>query len=63
VLSGDFHKTRTSASILENLITNTQNGSIIVFHDSEKCFSKLQEILPAYFEFLKREGFASKALD
>jgi peptidoglycan/xylan/chitin deacetylase (PgdA/CDA1 family) len=63
VLSGDFDKQRSAQSILENVCLNTRNGSIIVFHDSEKCFSKLQEILPDYFTFLKKEGFTSKALD
>jgi peptidoglycan/xylan/chitin deacetylase (PgdA/CDA1 family) len=62
VLSGDFDKNRKPASILENLYANTQNGSIIVFHDSKKCFETLKEVLPAYFSFLKEKGLTSKSL-
>lgn len=62
VLSGDFDTNRKPASILENLYANTQNGSIIVFHDSKKCFETLKEVLPAYFSFLKEKGLTSKSL-
>lgn len=62
VLSGDFDNNRNAQSILENVCQNTQPGSIIVFHDSVKCFSKLKEVLPKYFEFLKSKGLCSKAL-
>lgn len=57
VLSGDFDQQRTAQSCLKNLKQNTRNGSIIVFHDSEKAYEKLQVILPLYFEFLKSNGF------
>ena len=62
VLSGDFDKNRKPTSILENLYTNTQNGSIIVFHDSKKCFKTLKKVLPAYFSFLEEKGLTSKSL-
>lgn len=62
VLSGDFDTNRKPASILENLYANTQNGSIIVFHDSKKCFETLKEVLPAYLSFLKEKGLTSKSL-
>ena len=62
VLSGDFDKNRKPTSILENLYANTQNGSIIVFHDSKKCYETLRAVLPAYFSFLKEKGFTSKSL-
>ncbi|MBF4983268.1 polysaccharide deacetylase family protein [Nonlabens mediterrranea] len=57
VLSGDFDLNRTAASCLKNLKKNTRNGSIIVFHDSEKSFEKLKTILPSYFDYLKNEGY------
>lgn len=62
LLSGDFDHKRTAASCLKNLKKNTRNGSVIVFHDSEKAFEKLHVILPAYFEFLKEKGFATSVL-
>ncbi|ARN78275.1 polysaccharide deacetylase family protein [Nonlabens spongiae] len=53
VLSGDFDTSRSASSCLENLKKNTRNGSIVVFHDSEKAQERLLEILPEYLEFLK----------
>ncbi|GAL73581.1 polysaccharide deacetylase [Nonlabens ulvanivorans] len=57
VLSGDFDINRSATSCLKNLEKNTRNGSIIVFHDSEKAFEKLKVILPKYFRFLESEGY------
>ncbi|WP_292892045.1 polysaccharide deacetylase family protein [Nonlabens sp.] len=62
VLSGDFDPSRTSGSCLTALKKNTRNGSVIVFHDSEKSFQQLQKILPPYLEFLRENGWASKAI-
>ncbi|AGC76866.1 peptidoglycan/xylan/chitin deacetylase (PgdA/CDA1 family) [Nonlabens dokdonensis] len=62
LLSGDFDQRRTAASCLENLKTNTRNGSVIVFHDSDKSYKMLQEILPQYLEFLKDQGWKSDSI-
>ncbi|PQJ31219.1 polysaccharide deacetylase family protein [Nonlabens arenilitoris] len=62
VLSGDFDSRRTAVSCLNNLKRNTRNGSIIVFHDSEKAFEKLKIILPAYFEFLHTQGYKTSVI-
>lgn len=62
VLSGDFDPNRDASDILQNLTKNTRNGSIIVFHDSEKCYQKLKEILPVYFNYLQAQGFTSSTL-
>ncbi|MEO9953203.1 polysaccharide deacetylase family protein [Nonlabens sp.] len=62
VLSGDFDQSRTSESCLKNLKKNTRNGSVIVFHDSDKSFEKLKVILPEYLAFLKEKGWESKSI-
>ena len=62
VLSGDFDAGRSAESCLENVITNTRNGSIIVFHDSQKAKQKLFKILPDFCKTLKSQGFKSVAL-
>jgi len=36
---------------------NAGKGSVIVFHDSEKAFSRLQFCLPEVLEFLKKKGY------
>lgn len=62
VLSGDFDLSRTADSCLEALKKSTRKGSVIVFHDSLKSFQQLQRILPPYLEFLKENGWTSKAI-
>src|SRR5947209_2445064 len=42
VLSGDFDRGISSEKCFANVIKNTVEGSIIVFHDSEKAFERLR---------------------
>ena len=51
VLSGDFDKKLSAEDCVNNVKKGASPGSIIVFHDSEKCFSKLRYILPKTLEF------------
>lgn len=57
VLSADFDTKITANQCLKNVIDNTSNGSIVVFHDNIKSFEKLQYVLPRYIHFLKKEGY------
>jgi peptidoglycan/xylan/chitin deacetylase (PgdA/CDA1 family) len=57
VLSADFDQNITKEKCLENVILNVKSGSIIVFHDSTKAFSKLEYVLPKTLEFLSKNGF------
>ena len=57
VLSADFDNTITKEKCLENVVKNTTQGSIIVFHDSKKAFKNLEYALPKAIEFLKKKGF------
>jgi peptidoglycan/xylan/chitin deacetylase (PgdA/CDA1 family) len=50
VLSADFDKNVSQESCLKNVLKNTGRGSIVVFHDSEKAFEKLQFVLPKVLE-------------
>lgn len=62
VLSGDFDTQRTSDSCLQNLKTNTEKGSIVVFHDSLKAAPQLLPIFEEYCHILKNKGLVSKAI-
>jgi peptidoglycan/xylan/chitin deacetylase (PgdA/CDA1 family) len=62
VLSGDFDTERTAESCLKNLKANTENGSIVVFHDSLKAFPILKIVLPKYLVFLKEKGYICKVI-
>ncbi len=57
VLSGDFDETITGEKCLDNVIQNTGEGAIVVFHDSEKAFAKLQYALPKVLEYFSEKGF------
>src|SRR6476620_8528846 len=61
VLSADFDTTITKEQCAANVLKNTQPGSIIVFHDSEKAFSNLAYALPLVLEEWKKRGVVSKA--
>jgi len=62
VLSADFDATTTAENCLENVIFKSKPGSIIVFHDSEKAYSKLQYCLPKILQFLSEKGCRFDAL-
>lgn len=63
VLSADFDTTITAEECLENVIRNTKNGSIIVFHDSIKAQEKLQFVLPEVLEYYSKKGYCFKAIN
>ena len=63
VLSGDFDRSLSDEACLQNVIQNAEEGSIVVFHDSEKAEQKLRYALPAALEHFARKGFAFKAID
>ncbi|CAA9480447.1 MAG: Polysaccharide deacetylase, partial [uncultured Segetibacter sp.] len=50
VLSGDFDIDLSPQKCLQNVISNTTPGSVIVFHDSEKAFPRLEYALPKALE-------------
>jgi peptidoglycan-N-acetylglucosamine deacetylase len=62
VLSGDFDTTISQEKCLENVILNAKPGAIIVFHDSEKAFSKLEDCLPKILSFFFEKGYRFDAL-
>ena len=62
VLSADFDTSITKEKCLENVIKNTTNGSVVVFHDSIKAFEKLKYTLPKVLEYYSEKGFTFKAI-
>jgi peptidoglycan/xylan/chitin deacetylase (PgdA/CDA1 family) len=57
VLSYDFDAKISAEKCLENVISNTAQGSIIVFHDSIKSEKNLRFALPKAIKVLKDKGF------
>ncbi len=63
VLSGDFDKDTSQEHCLRNIINNASPGSIIVFHDSEKAFDKLEYTLPRVLRHFAALGYCFKAIN
>lgn len=63
VLSGDFDTKITPEKCLFNVISKAKQGSIVVFHDSEKAFKNLQHALPETLEFFNKKGYEFKSID
>jgi peptidoglycan/xylan/chitin deacetylase (PgdA/CDA1 family) len=62
VLSYDFDATISNKQCLANVLNHIKNGSIVVFHDSEKAKNHLEYTLPKVLEKLQQEKFEMKAL-
>lgn len=62
VLSGDFDQSVGKEKCLKNVIENTTDGSIIVFHDSEKAFPKIEYVLPLILQFFTEKGYLFRSL-
>jgi peptidoglycan/xylan/chitin deacetylase (PgdA/CDA1 family) len=63
VLSGDFDTNLSKEKCLQNVLKNTSNGSIVVFHDSVKAAEKVKYVLPKVLEYFSKKGFQFKAID
>jgi len=63
VISGDFDDTLSGQQCLQNVILNAKNGSIIVFHDSQKAFSRLNFFLPLLLKFFEKKGYRFEKLE
>ena len=57
VLSADFDETITLTQSLQFVVLRASSGSIIVFHDSEKAFEKLNYVLPRVLQYFAEKGF------
>lgn len=60
VLSADFDQKITPQKCLTNVISNTKNGSIIVFHDSVKATANLKYALPKVLAHFSKKGYEFK---
>jgi len=63
VLSADFDTTISNKKCLKNVIENLKEGSIVVFHDSEKASKKLRYVLPKILEYYSDNGYNFKSID
>jgi peptidoglycan/xylan/chitin deacetylase (PgdA/CDA1 family) len=62
VLSGDFDRKLSPELCLRNTIKHTENGSIVVFHDSLKAETNLRYVLPHYLAHFSSLGYRFEKL-
>jgi len=60
--SGDFDKTLSHSQVIENVLKNARNGSIIVLHDNKKFKHLTLNALLPIIKGLKNKGFAMEAI-
>ena len=62
VLSFDFDPLISGNLVLQNVIKNAREGSIVVFHDSLKAKAKMEFALPKVLEYFTTKGFKFEKL-
>ena len=62
VLSGDFDRALSPEACLRNVLGAVRPGSIIVFHDSEKAFSKMSYVLPRVLDYCTGKGYSCRKI-
>ena len=63
VLSADFDESITNEQSMQIVVFRSSPGSIIVFHDSEKAFQKLNYVLPKILHHFSNQGFKFLSLE
>ena len=63
LVTRDYSRLLTADDVFENVRRLTRPGSIIVFHDSLKSWSRLREALPRCLEWLLSEGFSIEKVE
>ena len=63
VLSADFDQRISQDQSLEFVVLRSSAGSIVVFHDSEKAFTKLSYVLPRVLHHFSSQGFRFLAIE
>ncbi|MBC8045239.1 MAG: polysaccharide deacetylase family protein [Fimbriimonadaceae bacterium] len=63
VLSGDFDTNIDVEQCTKNVIEHATDGSIIVFHDSEKAKDRVLKSLPKVLEYFSRKGYSFESIN
>jgi len=62
VLSGDFDSAIDGEKCAQHVISHARKGSVVVFHDSEKAFPRLEFALPKVLQFFSKKGYRFESL-
>ena len=58
VMSYDYDVERSPESIMSLLEKSVREGSVVVFHDKEKCKGNTLAVLPQFIELIKSKGYS-----
>lgn len=58
VISGDFDSKKSPEWCTKKVLKHTREGSIILFHDTEKAWPRLQHTLPETLEHFSKKGYS-----
>lgn len=61
ILSGDFDTGITPETCFSN-VQRSREGSIVVFHDSEKAYKRMSYALPKLLQYFSERGFSFKSI-
>ncbi len=62
LLSADFDADVSPQQCLQNVVFHVKPGDIVVFHDSEKAWPRLEYALPRVLELCRRQGWEVEGL-
>lgn len=62
VLTGDYEQSLSKDKILTKVLQNTEQGSIVLFHDSVKASKNMMYVLPRVLEYFSEREYIFKAL-
>lgn len=62
VLTWDFDAKTTAEECLQYALSNTREGSVVVFHDSIKSIEKVRYALPRFLEHFSEQGFLFRTI-
>ena len=63
VITFDWEQEITKAQCLKNAISKTENGDIVVFHDSIKASKNMMYALPKFLDYFSKKGYRFKAIE
>ena len=63
VLAIDWDASISEKKVLQNVLNNTESGSIIVLHDSVKASKNMLSVLPKILDYFDKKGFIFKKIE
>lgn len=61
-LTKDYDASLSPEDCLQRSLTNTKNGSVVIFHDSIKAEKNMSYALPRFLEYFSSQGYVFKTL-